>query len=229
MVQRIKSPLLIAGLVVILLSVGVAGAAKLITGKEIKNHSITGKDIKKGSVPLSALRSTPSVPGSTGPQGAKGNPGVVGATGPAGPALFSTVGTLTGPIPSSIAPSGSLKFVGEPAEVFLASGYRGAVEATVTVGTTEAPIDDPAEFALAICVDQGFGPEPIEEEAGKFGVSPVLATNDRVAVTVSTGFFVSGEEEEIFPVLFGPCVLNETESALDKNDRTVGYVVASAG
>jgi hypothetical protein len=227
--SRVKSPLLLAVVIVLVLSLGTATAAKLITGKDIANHSITGKDIKKGSVPLSALKGTPAgTPGPPGSQGAKGDPGVVGETGPAGPALFSTVGTLAGTIAASIAPSSSPKFIGTPSEVFLASGYRGAVEATVTIGTEDATIDDPSKFALAICVDQGFGPEPIEEESGQFGISPVLATGDRVAVSVSTGFFVSGEEEEIFPVLFGPCVLNETTSALDNNDRAVGYVLASA-
>ena len=56
MSRRIKSPLVLGALIVLSLSVGVAGAAKLITGKDIKDHSITGKDIKKGSLPLSVLK-----------------------------------------------------------------------------------------------------------------------------------------------------------------------------
>jgi hypothetical protein len=232
--RRVKSPLLLAVAIVAMLSLGTAGAAKLITGKEIADHSITGRDVKKGSLPLSALKATPRGPvgqqGSKGDRGAKGEPGVVGAEGPAGPAPIATVGTLTGPIPASIAPSTSFKFIGSPAEVFLASGYRGVAEATVTVGVKGATIDDPSKFALGMCVEQAAGPEPIEEgESGEFGVSPVLATGDRVSVTVSSGFFVSGGEEEIFPVLFGPCVLNETASALDNNDRAVGFVQASSG
>ena len=72
--ERIKSPLVLGALIVMLLSVGVAGAAKqLITGKDIKNHSITGKDIKKGSLPLSVLKGKPP----TGRQGPIGETGIV--------------------------------------------------------------------------------------------------------------------------------------------------------
>ena len=39
----------------------------------------------------------------------------------------------------------------------------------------------------------------------------------------------SGAAEDIFPVLFGPCVINETTSALDNNDRSTGYVLAASG
>jgi hypothetical protein len=232
--RRAKSPLLLAVAIVALLSLGTAGAAKLITGRDIADHSITGRDIRKGSLPLSALKATPrgpiGPPGSKGDPGSRGNPGVVGAEGPAGPAPIATVGTLTGPIAATIAPSTSFQFIGSPAEVFVASGYRGVAEATVTVGVKGEPIDDPSKFALGMCVEQDSGPEPIEEgESGEFGVSPLLASGDRVSVTVSSGFFVSGGEEEVFPVLFGPCVHNETTSALDNNDRAVGYVLASSG
>lgn len=227
---RLTSTATIAVVVLGLLALGTATATKLITGKDIRDHSITGRDIKRGSIPLSSLRAVPT-PGAVGPQGPKGNPGVVGAIGPAGPPGLSAldrVGTLSGPIPASIAPSSSLEFVGNPAEVDLASAYRGVLEATVTVGVEGTAIDDPEKFALTMCVDQGAGPEALDEsESEPFGVSPVLATGDRVSVTVSSGFFVSGEEEEIFTVLMGPCVLNDTTSPLDNNGRTVGYVLTA--
>ena len=57
---------------------GAAYAAGTINGKSIVDHSITGKDIKVGSIPLTALKKVPD--GKTGPAGP------VGKTGPAGPA-----------------------------------------------------------------------------------------------------------------------------------------------
>lgn len=225
--QRIKSPLVLGALIVMLLSVGVAGAAKLITGKDIKNHSITGKDIKKGSLPLSVLKG--KFP--TGQQGPKGETGIVGAkgsTGPAGASAITEVFSMGGPIASSIAPSATLKFVGEPAEVTVFSGDQGLIEGTVTVGTSAAEIDDTSKFALTICVGEGSEIEALDEETKELRLSPTIAENQRVTVTVSSGFFVSGPAGESFTALLGPCVLNETASALNDNDRAMGYVMVSA-
>jgi hypothetical protein len=231
MAQRIKSPLLLTVLIVVLLSVGVAGAAKLITGKDIANHSITGKDIKKGSVPLSALKRVPAGAtgprGATGQRGAKGDPGLVGTPGADGVSAITEVAPLNSAIAASITPGTALKFVGEPAEIVAFTGDRGVIESTVTVGTTTSTIDDKAKFALSICVDEGGGLFALEGGAD-FGVSPVLATNDRVAVTVSSGFYVEGEPGEASAAEVGACVLNETASPLDNNDRTSGYVLISA-
>src|SRR5262245_579437 len=127
--KRLKSATSIAVAIVGLLALGTATAAKLITGADIKDHSITGKDIKKASIPLSALKGVPTA-GTAGPQGPKGDPGVVGARGPTGPVALNWVGTLSGPIAVSIDPSSALEFVGYPAEVAVASGYRGLAEAT---------------------------------------------------------------------------------------------------
>jgi len=224
--QRIKSPLVLAALIVMVLSVGVAGAAKLITGKDIKNHSITGKDIKKGSLPLSVLKGRPP----TGQQGPKGETGIVGAkgsTGPGGAAAITEVLALGGPIAPSIPSSPSPAFVGNPAEVTVFSGDQGLIEATVTVGTSVADIDDTAKFALTICVGAGSEVEPLDESE-ELRVSPTIAKDTRVTTTVSSGFFVSGPAGESFTALLGPCVINDTGTALDDNDRSMGYVMVSA-
>jgi hypothetical protein len=226
--ERIKSPLVLGALIVILLSVGVAGAAKqLITGKDIKNHSITGKDIKKGSLPLSVLKGKPP----TGQQGPKGETGIVGAkgsTGPAGVSAITEVFSMGGPIAASIASSSTLTFVGEPAEVTVFTGDQGLIEGTVTVGTSVANIDDTSKFALTICVGEGSEIEALDEETKEFRVSPTIAKDQRVTTTVASGFFVSGPSGESFTALLGPCVLNETGTALNKNDRAMGYVMVSA-
>jgi collagen triple helix repeat protein len=58
---------------------GTATAAKLITGKQIKNHTITAKDIKKKT-----LTSLKGAPGEQGPKGDKGDAGPKGDTGAKG-------------------------------------------------------------------------------------------------------------------------------------------------
>jgi hypothetical protein len=72
--------MIVALLALVAASAGVGNAAtSLITGKQVKDASLTGKDIKNKSVPLSKLSGKL-------PAGATGPAGVTGATGPAGPA-----------------------------------------------------------------------------------------------------------------------------------------------
>jgi hypothetical protein len=66
---------------------GAAYAAGTINGKSIVDHSITGKDIKQGSIPLTALKKIPvGQQGQRGPAGPAGPVGSAGAAGPAGAA-----------------------------------------------------------------------------------------------------------------------------------------------
>ena len=81
-------------LVVIVAAIAVVGggtavAAKLITGKQIKNGTITGKDLKAKTLGpkqlnSAALASLQGPAGEQGPKGEKGEAGTVGPTGPAG-------------------------------------------------------------------------------------------------------------------------------------------------
>jgi len=217
----------LGALIVMLLSVGAAGAAKLITGKDIKNHSITGKDIKKGSLPLSVLKGQPPA-GKQGPKGEIGIVGAKGSTGPTGSSAITEVFSMGGPIAASIPSSPTLAFVGEPAEVTVFSGDQGLIEGTVTVGTSVEEIDDTSKFALTICAGEGSEIEALDEETKELRLSPTIAKGERVTTTASSGFFVSGPAGESFTALLGPCVLNETGTALDDNDRAMGYVMVSA-
>jgi hypothetical protein len=71
---------------------GTATAAKLITGKDILNNSITGADVKAGSLDRSdlspaartALQGRDGAPGATGATGATGAAGATGASGATG-------------------------------------------------------------------------------------------------------------------------------------------------
>ena len=67
---------------------GSAYAAVTVTGKNIKDGTVTGRDVKNSSLGTGKL--SPSAvsslrPGLAGPQGEKGPAGPAGATGPAGP------------------------------------------------------------------------------------------------------------------------------------------------
>jgi hypothetical protein len=71
-----------------------AGAASLITGKQIKNGTITKKDLSKA---VRARLSKPGVPGprgETGPKGDQGPNGPKGDTGPQGPGATSFATTV---------------------------------------------------------------------------------------------------------------------------------------
>ena len=75
---------------------GSSYAALKVTGKDVVNGSLTGKDIRKKSVPVNRLSGklpqgpkgdagAAGLPGAAGPAGAKGDPGPAGPTGPPGP------------------------------------------------------------------------------------------------------------------------------------------------
>jgi hypothetical protein len=69
---------------------GSAYAAVTVTGKQIKDGTVTGKDVRNrslgaGKLSPTAVSSLTGDPGPVGPQGLRGEPGPVGAPGPAGP------------------------------------------------------------------------------------------------------------------------------------------------
>lgn len=95
MSTKFRNPLVLAAVLVFALA-GTAGAARLITGKQVKNNSLTGKDIKNRSLKAAdlsakakaALQGDPGPKGDAGAAGAKGDKGDTGAAGPTAPAGF---------------------------------------------------------------------------------------------------------------------------------------------
>jgi hypothetical protein len=65
---------------------GTATAAKLITGKDVKNNSLTGADIKNRSLGAGELTAAArnALKGNAGPAGTAGAPGAAGPAGPKG-------------------------------------------------------------------------------------------------------------------------------------------------
>jgi hypothetical protein len=240
---RLRDSTLLVIACVVVLSVGTAAAAKLITGADIKNHSITGKDIKKHSVPLSALKGTVAgpagAPGPVGPEGKKGQPGVIGATGPVGPSAFSAAFSFDRPIAATVEPNAKPKFLGKPVLLELFVRDQGSMQSTVTIGTTEAQINDKAKFKVTVCYQLAEPGSEVEvlseaEESGSPGVSPVVGA--RTSVAAGSSFVVNSgpsetaeEEEEPLFVSVGPCVINTTASKLNDNDRVEGIFWIASG
>ena len=101
--QRLIVKALAAILAIGLVTAATAGAASLITGADIENGTVTGKDIKQGGVKLSDLsakaRASLAVPGPAGPAGPAGAQGPAGLQGePGGADRYAEVadgGTLS--------------------------------------------------------------------------------------------------------------------------------------
>jgi hypothetical protein len=187
----------------------------------------------KGSPGPAGQKGAAGPKGATGEKGERGEVGVVGGEGEPGPRAITEIETLNNPIQESIASSAQWTFIGTPAEVFLAFEDVGQALATVTVGSTEATLEDEFEVEFTTCAKVGALPiEPLvteeEETEGEIGVSPTLPQNERTAVTVSSGFAVVGEEFEGFlAAKIGPCVVNSTGKKLNHNGRVIGDVIVA--
>lgn len=85
--------LAVAAALVVFSATSGATAALVITGKQIKNNTVTSADIKNGSLGTSDLSSSAqrALKGAVGPAGPVGAPGAPGAAGPAGAAGASGV------------------------------------------------------------------------------------------------------------------------------------------
>jgi|GEM_PF-5097054 len=83
---------------------GSAYAAVEVTGQDVVDGSLTGKDIKKKSVSLDRLRTAPKGP--QGVAGPKGDPGPAGERGPAGPVDPGQFVSATGLYEVAVGPGG---------------------------------------------------------------------------------------------------------------------------
>jgi hypothetical protein len=121
--------LLTAGALVLCVGAGGAAAAKLITGEDVKNESLTGVDIRDGSLGIGELdpNARTALKGDKGDTGARGD---VGPAGPAGPAGATGETGAVGPV----GPQGVQGPVGAKGE----TGARGETGAKGEPGTPGA-------------------------------------------------------------------------------------------
>ncbi|MGD9694643.1 MAG: hypothetical protein AB7V42_03165 [Thermoleophilia bacterium] len=133
---RPSPALIVALLAVVLAASGSAVAAKLITGRDVKNGSLTGLDIRNRSITMSDLarptiaRLQAGKPGPRGARGATGPRGPKGATGPRG--ATGAAGTSSGyavRLPAAV----DLPAAGGPVTVLAASVPAGAYIVTARV------------------------------------------------------------------------------------------------
>ena len=93
-----RSHVVVAAVAFAIGATGSATAAKLVSGKDIRDGTITSKDLSK------SLRAQLKLAGKPGPAGAPGTPGAAGAQGPAGPA--GAAGSTAPVMPTVLASDG---------------------------------------------------------------------------------------------------------------------------
>lgn len=160
---------LIAVLAVLAIGVGSATAGSLITSKQIKDHTIKVKDLRKNAV--KKLRGQTGPAGATGATGAAGKAGDKGATGATGP-----VGVQ--------GPSGSVGAVG-PAGAVGPSGAVGPAGVDGKDGADSTVAGPQGETGLA--GPQGeVGPQGPQGPVGPSGAAGSLTQGTSTALSLST-------------------------------------------
>jgi hypothetical protein len=194
--KRAPSPALMVATVALVAGMaGSATAASLITGKQIKNESLTGADVKDGSLKTRDLArgARNDLAGERGPRGRSGPAGAVGASGPAGPA--GPAGPV-GPPGQSAAVYGerwgviARNVYGSPiAELRLGPWGRNPADATAA----QEPPFGTGSLGLAV-KGQPAGGSPADAEKASFGNESDFA-GLRIADIDAIGFSVFATAE----------------------------------
>ena len=133
--RLVKSHAVVAAVAFAIGATASAGAATLITGKQIKDGSIGVKDLSKK---LRARLGKPGPAGPQGPQGPLGPQGVPGEPAPTGGFLSTGGGTLTGSLlmPDGTSAAPSLSFSSDPDSGLFSPGPNNL--SLITGGVTRA-------------------------------------------------------------------------------------------
>jgi len=114
-------------------AVGPADAARMISGTQIRNSSVTGADIKNKSLTASDFNGS-----LVGRQGAPGTPGAAGTPGPAG-TIAGTIEAIGPVVPTGATGTGanvqSSKAECPPGTVVTGGGYHGGVRTFIADAT----------------------------------------------------------------------------------------------
>lgn len=142
--SRTALAVVVAALALIVSAAAGATASLLITGKQIKDGTVTTKDVKNRSLKVKDLspKAKAKLRGATGPAGPRGATGATGATGPAGPTGLQGLPGLPGlpglsgfEVVSQSVPMGLL--AGVPTEV--TGACPGGKKAIAATGGFSAP------------------------------------------------------------------------------------------
>jgi len=157
----------VAVLAMLLVGGSFAGAARLLTSKDVKNASLTGTDIKNSSITAADVKNkslTPldfkgSVKGPAGPAGPAGPSGVTAVTRVPGAPVAVNVGlqgsaTATCPAGHSIS-GGGYQIVGPSASVIAQDSFGTPNVWTVNVDNTDAGGVNATVTAVAFCIPTG--------------------------------------------------------------------------
>ena len=235
LVRWSTTPVLVGAALVVVLALGTATAAKLITSAQIKNGTIRGIDVRNKSLTAADIRGTFGPRGPTGPTGPAGSPGVTGPTGPTGatgptgptgdtgptgptgvgvqgPSGVVATATFNGALPGSIASNANWQFVGPTAGVTITSSQRltGAASAVLAVSSGTAQID------AGLCYQLGTGPLANFAGTGTYLTLTVTTTEFPVAAAASVVPGVAGTYQ------VGYCIRNST--TINSNDYVNGWV-----
>jgi hypothetical protein len=139
---------------VVVASAATAGAASLITGQQIKNGTITQKDLSKA---IRQQLSKTGAPGATGPAGLRGPAGTDGLRGPAGtdgsPDTAAQVRDKLGTVDGSGSGVDAATLDGEESSAFAAAGS----EAWHEINTPGAPVFGAVNFQFSFCKWSNYG------------------------------------------------------------------------
>ena len=189
---------------------GTATAAKLITGKQIKDGTITKKDLSKTLSKTIAKTGAKGVAGAPGSPGASGAPGAPGAPGIAGPpaAVRSeipaktfprTVGDFRTAVVQNLVEIPSIGTLGvrcfeqvRDPETFTRSTEAVVMPSTVPlIGVRSSKSDDPlASRSLGIVTNES---KLLEQPARQFG-DGIAVTLHSLKRTVTVVLFPAGEQ-----------------------------------
>lgn len=181
------------------LGAGAAYASGLISGSQIKNHSIPAKKLTKSAIKF--LRGQRGPAGATGPQGPQGPTGLQGpkgATGPQGPGAISFSATI--PVDSSFHTLQTASGLEVQAECL---GTTIALQLATTGSTNTIQLSGTFHFGASTTPADynGFGPA-VGVPASSVDDIDAIARN--TAVTTSFSLFDLHAEA---PVITNPCTV----------------------
>ena len=213
--KHLKHPATILAAVALFVGLGggaVAYASGVISGSQIKNHSIAEKKLTKNAI--KALR------GKRGPHGPMGPQGPTGATGPQGPNGVVAIKAFAGPVPDVIPPEAlpyefTWVFAGPTVSLRTAATQHLVGTAVAVLGSSSDTV-----FDFGLCYQDSNGGE-VRNFAGQDFLT-AEASDLRLPYSASASVVPGAGTWTV-----GYCVVNEGPVSLDDNDFVNGWVQAT--